>query len=108
MTDPRVLRFAGVRYPFQTVVEKDSSKVRVAINSGANQAAPRSISCACIRGQRMLNGIEYFDSFPDEAPAPLESLGIPNEAICLTAELRAALEELRKYFEQFQTQTAEP
>ena len=56
----------------------------------------------CIRGEaRMLDGKKYFDSFPDEAPADWgrgEDKPVPSS---LTAELRAALEELKKYFEQF-------
>jgi hypothetical protein len=55
----------------------------------------------------MLNGKEYFVSFPDETSAPLERCDNHNYATCSTAELRAALEELRKYFEQFLSQVAE-
>ena len=55
----------------------------------------------------MLNGKEYFDAFPDEAPAPLARCGDYGNAICVTPELRTALEELRKYFEQFLIQAPE-
>ena len=55
----------------------------------------------------MLNGKEYFVSFPDETTAPLKRCDNQNTGSCSTAELRAALEELRKYFEQFLCQVAE-
>jgi hypothetical protein len=55
----------------------------------------------------MLNGKQYFASFPDEEPVPLEC---GKEAKCptsLTAELHSALEELKKYFQEFLSGVAE-
>jgi hypothetical protein len=49
----------------------------------------------------MLDGKKYFDSFPDEAPADWQRGEEQQNPSSLTAELRAALEELKKYFEQF-------
>ena len=61
------------------------------------------MSCAS-GGKRMLNGKEYFDSFPDEKPALLERGEDQGNASCLTAELQAALEDLSKYFQEFLSQ----
>ena len=55
----------------------------------------------------MLNGKKYFVSFPDEAPADWEPRQDDKSPTCLTAELHAALEELKKYFEQFLSTAAE-
>ena len=55
----------------------------------------------------MLNGKKYFDSFPDETPAFWEGDGDQKNPTCLTAELHAALEELKKYFQQFLNTVAE-
>jgi hypothetical protein len=58
-------------------------------------------------GKRMLDGKKYFDSFPDEQPASSERGVDQQSQPCLTAELRAALEELDKYFQQFRNTVAE-
>ena len=55
----------------------------------------------------MLNGKEYFVSFPDETPPPVGGCDNQNSTTGVTVELRAALEELQKYFEQFLSQAAE-
>ena len=68
---------------------------------------PSVAYAACIRGERMLNSKEYFDSFPDEKPAPLERGEDSRSPTCLTAELHAALEELSKYFQQFLSKAAQ-
>lgn len=49
----------------------------------------------------MLDGQKYFDSFPDEAPAYGERGADQKNPPRLTAELLAALEELKKYFQKF-------
>jgi len=76
-------------------------RVPVANPCAIHGTQPSVVHAACIRGERMLNGEEYFDSFPDEKPAPLERGEDQSNATCLTAELQAALEELSKYFEEF-------
>ena len=49
----------------------------------------------------MLDGQKYFASFPDEQSDFCKSLEAPKGAPRLTEELRAALEELKKYFQHF-------
>ena len=49
----------------------------------------------------MLDGQKYFASFPDEQTDFCKSLAVQKSPPRLTAELRAALEELKKYFQQF-------
>jgi hypothetical protein len=68
---------------------------------------PSVVHAACIRGDRMLNGKQYFESFPDEEPAPLECGTETKCPSSLTAELRSALEDLKKYFQQFLSGVAE-
>jgi hypothetical protein len=73
------------------------------VNPCAIQGAQPSIHryAVCIRGERMLDGQKYFDSFPDEASAYGERGDDQKNPPRLTAELLAALEELKKYFQQF-------
>ena len=49
----------------------------------------------------MLDGKRYFESFPDEAPDYLAQHKVRPAPAGLTAELLAALEELKKYFQNF-------
>ena len=79
-----------------------------AVNPCAIQSVQPSIARSrASGGERMLNGKKYFDSFPDEQPASSERGADQKSPTCLTAELRAALEELDKYFQQFRTTVAE-
>ena len=55
----------------------------------------------------MLDGKKYFESFPDEAPEPLDRDKDHENPTGLTAELLAALEELKKYFQNFLGAVAE-
>ena len=55
----------------------------------------------------MLNGQQYFESFPDERPPSLKGAEEPKCPSALTAELQAALEELKKHFAQFLAGVAE-
>jgi hypothetical protein len=49
----------------------------------------------------MFDGQTYFESFPDERPDSPERGEDPKNPPRLTAELVAALEELKKYFQEF-------
>ncbi len=57
----------------------------------------------------MLDGKKYFDSFLDEAPVywELDRDKDHENPSCLTSELLAALEELKKYFQNFLGAVAE-
>jgi hypothetical protein len=70
------------------------------VNPCAIQSAQPSVPYR-IRGERMLDGKKYFESFPDEAPDYLAHDKDEKNPPGLTAELLAALEELKKYFQNF-------
>ena len=54
-----------------------------------------------------MDGKKYFESFPDEAPEHWERDTGQENPSGLTAELLAALEELKKYFQNFLGAVAE-
>ena len=53
------------------------------------------------RVERMLDGQKYFASFPDEQTEFCKGAEAPKSPPGLAAELRAALNELKKYFQRF-------
>jgi hypothetical protein len=52
-------------------------------------------------GDIMLDGKQYFGSFPDETPQPPKDSPEPGKASFLTPGLRAALEQLDRELRSF-------